>query len=365
MCSDYAHRLTLGTVVAPQGPILLQNGRYVLSRQLGAGFFGEVWYGRDVVQDAEVAVKLLPLDVNLDPTLLQQTAAGILLETRLMTRLRKGDRIVTIRNVEIEPPLSFIVMDYLAKGSIGRRLDEARVSLTEAVRWTREALDGLAYAHGLGVIHRDIKPANLLLDDEERVLLTDFGIAEDTVHGLLVNGAMYVQHAAPELLAGSQSSVQSDIFAMGCTLYRLLTGEFPFQDPGDAARGVLRDPHLLNPQIPLSLTRVIRRALAPDPVDRYANAREMIDALIDCGVTNSWSLLEDGDTLETWQLIVDGETYELTVTRLRNGSFRVRARRDKGSGFREFYKNDFPTRPKAAQARRKLLVLGVEGKRLT
>lgn len=350
---------------AHQGPIRLQNGRYVLTRELGSGFFGEVWYGRDVVQDAEVAVKLLPLDVNLDPALVQQTVAGILLETRLMTRLREGDRIVTIRNVEIEPPLSFIVMDYLANGSVGRRLDEGRVAVTDALRWTREALDGLAYAHGLGVIHRDIKPANLLLDNEERVLLTDFGIAEDTVHGLLVNGAMYVQHAAPELLAGGASSVRSDIFAMGCTLYRLLTGEFPFQDPADAARGALRDPHLLNPQIPLSLTRVLRKALAPVPSDRYADAREMIDALIDCGVSNCWTLVDDADTLETWHLSADGETYELTVTRLRSGAFQVRARRDKGSGLREILKRDFPTEAKAAQGRRKLLVLGAEGKPLT
>lgn len=352
-------------MAAAQGPILLQNGRYALTRQLGSGSFGEVWYGRDVVQDAEVAVKLLPLDVNLDPALVQQTVAGILLETRLMTRLREGDRIVTIRNVEIEPPLSFIVMDYLANGSVGRRLEQGRVTVTEAARWTREALDGLAYAHGLGVIHRDIKPANLLLDHEERVLLSDFGIAEDTVHGLLVNGAMYVQHAAPELLAGGASSVRSDIFAMGCTLYRLLTGDFPFPDPADAARGVLEDPHLRNPQIPLSLTRVVRKALSPVPSDRYANAREMIDALIDCGVSNAWILVDDADTLETWHLSADGETYELTVTPLRNGTFRVRARRDKGSGFREFFKKDFPTAPKAAQGRRKLLVLGVEGKRLT
>jgi eukaryotic-like serine/threonine-protein kinase len=108
---------------ARQQPIVLQNGRYVLPDFLGRGSFGEVWAGRDVVQDAPVAVKLIDLGVHLDPTLVQQAAAGALLETRVLTRLRESDRIVTIRNVAIEPPMAFIVMDYLRRGSVDDRLN--------------------------------------------------------------------------------------------------------------------------------------------------------------------------------------------------------------------------------------------------
>src|SRR3954454_12082058 len=116
----------------------IHRGRYAMRHQLGAGHFGEVWYGSDNLQGDDVAIKLLGPRVGLD---------AALLETRLLTRLRGHDRIVTIRNVELSPPLPFIVMDYLPEGSIGARVASAPASLVDAVRWTREALLGLAHAH--------------------------------------------------------------------------------------------------------------------------------------------------------------------------------------------------------------------------
>src|SRR4051794_30846917 len=219
--------------------------RYRLAGHLGNGSFGEVWRGQDVQQDVEVAVKLVAPHVTLDE---------VLLETQLLTRLRDHERVVTVRNVSIEPPVPFIVMDYLPNGSVEARLEAGQVSLVQAVRWTRNALAGLAHAHAMGVLHRDIKPGNLLLDNEERAVLSDFGIAEDTIRGLLANPALYGFHAAPELLQGQPSSVQTDIFAIGCTLYRLLTGEYPFASIDDIRNGVQPvDVDTLNPQIPLSL----------------------------------------------------------------------------------------------------------------
>jgi serine/threonine protein kinase len=346
---------------AQQQPILLQNGRYVLNRFLGRGSFGEVWAGRDVVQDSAVAVKLVDLGVHLDPALVQQAAAGALLETRVLTRLRAGDRVVTIRNVAIEPPMAFIVMDYLQNGSVEGRLNAGATSLVEAVRWTREALDGLAYAHGLGVIHRDIKPGNLLLDDEDRAVLSDFGIAEDTLHNLLAINQVYVMHAAPELLQGQPSSHQTDIWAMGCTLYRLVTGQFPFADTATVLNQAPTDPHRLNPQIPMPLTRVIRKMLDKDPADRYSNARDVIDDLIDCHITHAWGRVPDPETIETWTCSTGQAHYELTVRQRPSGSFEVRVRRDLGAGFRHVHRGPHATIGRALQARRGLLVQLVEG----
>lgn len=346
---------------ARQQPIILQNGRYVLSNFLGRGSFGEVWAGRDVVQDASVAVKLIDLGVHLDPALIQQAAAGALLETRILTRLRQSDRIVTIRNVALEPPMAFIVMDYLPRGSVDDRLNAGTVSLVEAVRWTREALDGLAYAHGLRVIHRDVKPGNLLLDDADRAVLSDFGIAEDTLHNLIAIDQVYVLHAAPELFQGSPSSPQTDIWAMGCTLYRLVTGHFPFNDQTAIANDDPEDAHRVNPQIPMSLTRVLRRMLDKDPATRYANARDVIDDLIDCHITHAWHLLADPSTIETWRCSAAEADYELTVRQKQNGRFEVRARRDRGSGLRQVFLDDRDTLARGRQLRRKLLVQVVEG----
>jgi serine/threonine-protein kinase len=256
-------------------------------------------------------------------------------------------------------------MDYLRNGSIEARCDAANVSIVEAVRWTRNGLAGLGHAHALGVLHRDIKPGNLLIDDEERAVLSDFGIAEDTVRQLLANPNIYGLHAAPELLQGQPSSVQSDIFAIGCTLYRLLTGEYPFASIDDIRAGTPpRDVHLLNPQIPLSLRDVVRMALALDPAARYEDARRMSEALASCSIRNSWHRVEDPDAVDAWTTTTPEGTYDLRVaSRPRRGDFELRVRLDRGSGPRQVLSSAFESQARALRARRTALVRVVEGAR--
>src|SRR5438128_12578028 len=127
----------------PPGSARIIDQRYLLIDHLGNGNFGEVWRARDLWQDAEVAIKLVAPHVTLDE---------VLLETQLLTRLRDHERVVTVRNVSIEPPMPFIVMDYLSNGSVEARLESGQVSLVQAVRWTRNALAGLAHAHAMGVL---------------------------------------------------------------------------------------------------------------------------------------------------------------------------------------------------------------------
>jgi serine/threonine-protein kinase len=340
----------------PPGQQPLIANRYRLAEHLGNGNFGEVWRGRDTQQGAEVAVKLVAPHVTLDE---------VLLETQLLTRLRDHDRVVTIRNVSIEPPLPFIVMDYLPKGSVEARLDADNISVVEAVRWTRNALAGLAHAHALGVLHRDIKPGNLLIDNEERAVLSDFGIAEDTIRGLLANAAVYGLHAAPELLQGQPSSVQTDIFAMGCTLYRLLTGEHPFSSIDEIRTGTVPvDVHRLNPQIPLSLRNVVGTALVPDPAARFADARRMREAIDSCEIRNSWTQVDDPGAIDAWSAGTSDGVYDLRVTqRPRVGDFELRVRLDRGAGPRQVLLTHHSSRARALQARRTALVRVVEGQR--
>jgi serine/threonine protein kinase len=333
--------------------ITLQNGRYLLRRRLGAGSFGEVWFGRDVIQGTDVAIKLLGPNVTLDQ---------FLLETQLMTRLRNHDRVATIMNVVLDPAGSFIVMEYVPNGSVEQRLTAGNVTLVEAVRWTREALDALAHAHELGVLHRDVKPGNFLLDADERAVLSDFGIAEDTARNLLANSVIYGRHAAPELVNGGGSSTSTDIFAMGCTLYRLLTGQYPFATTADILAGAATDPHLLNPQVPLALTRVVRKALAADPADRYPTARSMLTDLTACQIFYSWDQVADPATIATWRSApTPGGIYEVRLT---NGcsDYELVARKDRGAGLRRFNGERFPTERGARAEMRKLLVKVVEGR---
>jgi serine/threonine protein kinase len=114
--------------------IELADGRYRLVELLGSGSFGEVWRGYDLYQDTEVAVKLMDPDADIDE---------VLSESRLQSRLRDHSHVVTLHNVVLGPPGFFIVMQFLSNGSIEDRLERGEVSLVEAVRWVREALDGL------------------------------------------------------------------------------------------------------------------------------------------------------------------------------------------------------------------------------
>ncbi len=235
---------------------------YALRELLGRGHFGEVWRVADLVLDQEVALKLMGPNVTLQQALI---------ESRTHNRTANHDRVVRVHTVKMRPPGPYIVMDYLANGSIGKRLNAGNVSLVEAVRWTREALDGLTYVHELGIIHRDIKPDNLLLDANERAVITDFGVSEDTVRNLHASRRIYAAHRAPELDT-QPSSRRSDIWAVGCTLYRLVTGEYPFLDEQAAAAGRYIPPHALSPQVPRSLSRVIACALEVDAAARYPDA---------------------------------------------------------------------------------------------
>jgi eukaryotic-like serine/threonine-protein kinase len=306
---------------------------------------------RDNLQGDEVAVKLLGRNVTLD---------AALLETQLLTRLRAHERIVTIRNVELAPPAPFIVMDYLPAGSVGDRLRAGPVTLVEAVRWTRETLDGLCHAHDMGVLHRDIKPDNLLLDQHDRAVLSDFGIAEDTVRHLLAAPHAYIPHKAPEL-DSQGSSPQSDIWAMGCTLYRLLTGRYPFASEEDADQGRLTDPHRINPQIPLALTRIVRQALAVIPKNRYANAGAMLSALMEPEVRHAWTPVSDSGAIERWSATTSDGHFELRLRQRPKGDYEVTVTRDKGNGPRHVVRERLQQRGDASRLRRNCLLQLVSG----
>jgi serine/threonine protein kinase len=208
------------------------------------------------------------------------------------------------------------------------------VTLVEAVRWARDALDGLAHTHSLGILHRDLRPANLLIDAAERAVLSDFGLAEDTVRNLVANPAMYLPNAAPELLQGGPSSVSTDLWAMGCTLYRLITGESAFDTDRDTLNGSYEPVHYRDPQVPLGLSRVVDKALSVDPAARYATAAEMRGELIDCGVMNSFEWVDTPGTLECWVADTPQGRVEVKITE-RRGRFEVLVRLDRGAGPRK------------------------------
>lgn len=272
----------------------LDNGRYSILRLLGAGHFGEVYEGFDKDQGEQVAIKIFKTGVIVDEVVREATNQA---------KLRGHDHIVDLRNVRPVPPAFFMVMEYLPEGSVRARFDAGQANLIEVVRWIRNALDGLTYAHSQGILHRDFKPANLMLATNGTAKLSDFGISEDTIKGQLV-GKMYGALCAPEFISGGPSSVQTDIWAVGCSLYYLLTGKYPFgmpADPAAVAASRFQTIHGTNAQVPMSVVRVVEKALTVDLSVRYSSSRAMLSELLDCAVHRAWRPLADPDVIESWE----------------------------------------------------------------
>jgi len=160
--------------------------RYELVRRLGNGVFGVAWEAVDHHEQQVVALKLL--DPRIKPD-------RVLLEAQLQRRLSEHPRIVSIMNVELGAnPSSFVALEFVRAGSLQSVLDARRPTVLESVRWIRDVLEALDHTHQEGVLHRDVKPSNLLLGPDGHAMLTDFGVAEDSVHKLLPDPGMYPAH---------------------------------------------------------------------------------------------------------------------------------------------------------------------------
>lgn len=335
----------------PSPIFVLDNGRYSILRRIGRGQFGKVYEGFDNDQGEQVAVKVLDPGVVVDEVVREATNQA---------KLRGHEHIVELLNVRTVPPRSFIVMELLTAGSVLERLKSGNCTLIEAVRWIRNGLDGLAFAHQQGILHRDFKPSNLMLGNSGTAKLSDFGVAEDTMKGQLV-AKMYQPLWAPEFINGLGSSPQTDIWAVGCALYFLVTGQFPFgRSPVDTAAilaGRFQRANHLNPQIPQSLVRVIETALSVDLTKRYQSAWEMLAALLDCEIHRAWRRYPDPNTVDSWETCDGGPMLKATLAaRPRGGFFVVIHRRGLNGKWRALRRGkNIRTEGKARQALASLL----------
>jgi serine/threonine-protein kinase len=180
-------------------------------------------------------------------------------------------------------------MEYLAGQSLAELLhDRGALSAEQAVDVTGQVAGALAAAHRAGIVHRDIKPANVMLDEHGHVKVLDFGIARLASGASLTQTATVVGSApylAPELCRGAPADARSDIYALGCVLYALLTGQPPFTGELPAAivhqqlSAEPRPPAELNPTIPVALSALTLAMLAKDPGERPQDAQELVAAL--------------------------------------------------------------------------------------
>ncbi|MBD0330072.1 MAG: protein kinase [Thermoleophilia bacterium] len=242
---------------------------YELREQVGTGDFGVVYRAYQPSVGREVAIKVIR------PELVNQAAfvRGFESEARLVAQL-EHPHVVSLYDYWRDPEGAYLVMRWLRGGSLRQALERGPWNLEPAARLLAQVGGALAYAHRQGVVHRDLKPANVLLDEEGHAYLSDFGIAArladpENPRRPVTSSPAYVP---PEELAGEAHTPRSDLYGLGLLTFELLTGRRPPMD------GPLPLPSELRSELPPALDRVIARATAPRPDDRYASVEEFLAA---------------------------------------------------------------------------------------
>jgi len=261
--------------------------RYENPERIASGGMGEIYRAEDAHLARTVAVKLLS-DRFADNEAIR---ARFTREGLAVARLSNAPSIVTIFDVGEHDGRPYIVMEYLAGGSLADRLTrEGAQPLGRALEWLGQAAAALDAAHESGIVHRDVKPANLLLDNEDRVKVADFGVASAahlasfTEAGTVLGTAGYL---APEQARGETATPASDRYALAVVAFELLTGARPFErdSPTAEAMAHVSDPippasdH--NPELPPEVDDVLARGLAKQPEHRFASSAEFVHALRD------------------------------------------------------------------------------------
>jgi serine/threonine protein kinase/ABC-type branched-subunit amino acid transport system substrate-binding protein len=270
----------------PPATPLVRLGPFRIVESLGEGGMGRVYRAEDSLLGREVALKVMK------PELVCQRPARqrFLREARAVAALQH-DHIVPILQVGEDQDVPYIVMPLLAGESLTRRLErEPRFPCREVLRIGRETAEGLAAAHEKGLVHRDIKPGNLWLEAPTgRVKILDFGLvrAETESEGITREGVLLGSpgYMSPEQVNGQAVDPRTDLFSLGCVLYRMATGKSPFT--GDNMMAVLRataehEPppaHTCHPHVPQPLSVLIGQLLEKRPQDRPASARIVADSL--------------------------------------------------------------------------------------
>ena len=266
-----------GYVRAPGIPVE-RRGRYELRELTGEGSFGQVYLGYDTVLRRRVAVKV-PKPGQIRSL---ADAEQYLREARMAAKL-EHPHIVPVHDCGRTDDLSiYIVSQYISGKTLKQHLKAGGLSFRESAELVAGVAEGLAHAHGRGLIHRDIKPANILLDSESgRAMLTDFGLAiraDDDEH--LHEFAGTPGYMSPEQLRseGHRLDGRSDVYSLGVVFYQLLTGERPFRGrlKSELVQDVLtrepEQPRMVRTEVPVELERTCLRALAKRLSDRYQTA---------------------------------------------------------------------------------------------
>jgi serine/threonine protein kinase len=260
------------------------SGRYRLEAKLGSGGMSTVYLAHDETLDRPVAVKVMHREISEQPDQLERFRH----EARAVAKLSHPN-VVAVIDAGEDGGYPYIVFEYVKGETLKQRIARiGALDTQEALAYAIEVARGLSVAHARSMVHRDIKPQNVLIDEEGRAKLTDFGISRQLEQdGMTATGRVLgtTDYVAPEQAMGHPVDQRSDVYSLGVVLYEMLVGKVPFQ--ADSQVGVamkhvnedLPDVQRRRPDLSAATALVVERATSKDPAQRYQRIGEMIDDL--------------------------------------------------------------------------------------
>lgn len=290
--------------------VYLQN-RYEILEQVGSGGMSVVYKARCHKLNRLVAIKLLKEEFSNDSTFVGKFK----MEAQAAARLSHPN-IVNVYDVIDEEKLHYIVMELIEgatlKAYIARK---GRLEVKESIGIAIQVAQGIGAAHEQNIIHRDIKPQNMIISRDGKVKVADFGIARGVSTETLTSAAMgSIHYISPEQARGGYSDARSDIYSLGITMYEMLTGKVPFEGDNTVAIALAHlespvvPPSVYNPEIPVSLERIILKCTAKKPELRYGSAGELIADLRKVLVSPEGDFVRSMDE----QQALNGQTVKFT-----------------------------------------------------
>ena len=322
-------------------------GKYPVQREIGSGATSRVYLARDPFDERDVAIKVFQFDENADPQHQRMMFKSFVAEASLAGKLNHP-HIVHIFDAVASPEHSYVVMEYVPGTTLEAHSDVSTLlPLNKVVEIIFKSIRALEYAHRHGVIHRDIKPGNILLSEGGETKVSDFGASfqqRSTQETTQISGVGSPAYMSPEQIRMEALTQQTDIYSLGVTMYRLLTGRLPFRASTQAGLSYAilntepKRPISLRPELPPLLDAIVMKAMSRDPAERYqswlefgkdlsqafASLRLVGESVSDSERFNKlrgFPFFEDFDDVALWELVRIGawKTIAAGTTLIREG----------------------------------------------